>query len=168
MKQTTEQSIQVAKTAEWFNEAMLAAADYSSKVATRQLAFARKFAAQNGDFSWQKLMAAPDATEVKQSASEYLTFARDSVEDFAQASDRNFALLERAVDGAATATDGQALPPQAEAFGRQWVDGVKAANAAVKDGIRASCQVATDGLHSAKNGEEVVAAKSANGKAGKK
>lgn len=150
MKQTTEQpiqSIQAAQTAEWFNEAMLAAADYSSKVAARQLAFARKLAERGDEFTPQKLLS-PDTAEVRQSASEYLTFVREGLEDFAQASDRHFALLDRAVDGAAAG--GRAfLPPQAEVFGRQWIDGVKAANAAVKDGVRVSCRVAADGLRPA-------------------
>ena len=147
MKQTTEQSIESAKAAEWLNEAALAAADYSSKVAARQLAFARKVAARGEDFS--RHLSAPDAaeaaTEAKEAASDYLIFAREAVEDFAQACDRNFALWERAVDGAAAG--GQSfLPAPADAFGRQWIDGVKAANAAVKDGVRISCRAAAEGL----------------------
>lgn len=136
------QPLQSAKTAEWFNEAAVAAADYSSKAAARQLAFARKVAEQNGD--WRKLLTAPDAADIKRAASDYIAFVRETVEDFVQASDRHFALLERAIDGAA---DGRTILPQAEAFGRQWVSGAKAANAAVHNGVRASCRAAADGLN---------------------
>ena len=164
MKQATEQPIQAAKTAEWLNEAVLAAADYSSKVAARQMAFARKAAARGEDFS---RLSQPDAAEAKQAASEYLIFAREAVEDFAQACDRGFSLWERAVDGAAA--NGRAfLPAPAESFGRQWIDGVKAANAAVKDGVRISCAAAAEGLRPFEaNGKTNGAAKSET-KTGKK
>lgn len=158
MKTTTDYN--AGKTAEWLNEAAQAGADYSSRVAARQIAFARKLAGQGQDFSWQKLFTVPaDVSEVKQSVSDsvsasvsdYLAYARESVEDFAQVSDKHFDLLEQAVSGVAE-NNNALLPPQAQEFGRQWLNGVKSANAAVKDGIRTSCQIATEGLNQTFNG----------------
>lgn len=160
MTQAIEQPYQSAKAAEFFNDAALAAADYASKTAARNLAFARKIAERSGE--WQKF-APPEAAEIKQTASDYLTFAREAVEDFVQASERHFALLERIAENAAA--DGQTFfPPQAEAFGRQWASGVKAANTAMQDGVRASCRLAADSLGAADKTEN---AKSP-GKSGKK
>ncbi len=150
----TAQPFHNAEAFKLFNDAVMAAADYSSKIAARQFDFARKIADQNN--GWQNNLSAPDSAEVKKSVSDYLDFVRETVEDIAQASDRHFAWVESVIDGAVK--DGKPfLTPQAEALGQQWVSGVKAANAALQDGVRASCRATVDGINVAHNGDEEIA-----------
>lgn len=153
MKNTTQTAPQAA--AELYREAVQTAADYSSTVAARQLAFARKLAAQQKDFSWEKFFSAPEAP-----SAEYITFARELAEDFAQASERGLDIWERAVVGAAENARAF-LPPHAESYGEQWLNGVKTANAAFKDGVRAARNAAQIPAES-ENGRK------ANGAGGKK
>ncbi|MGI9306473.1 MAG: hypothetical protein ACR2P5_04125 [Gammaproteobacteria bacterium] len=131
------------KAAELFNEAAQSAADYSSKVAARQTAFARKMAEQHKDFSWEKLLSAPaEAFSTENAAVECAAFARELAEDFAEATGRHLDIWERTI--AQVAENAAPFFPQTESYRQQWVNGVKTANAALKDGVRASCGIAED------------------------
>lgn len=156
MKNTTQQTYP-QKAAELYNEAVRTTADYSSKVAARQLDFARKTAERRKDFSWDAFLGAPASAEVP--AAEYMTFARGLAEDFAQASERGIDIWERTMVNAAESARAF-LPPQAEAYGEQWLDGVKTAGAAVKESVRASCSAAGFAAKPA----ETENARKANGK----
>ena len=150
MKNTFQQP-SPQQAAELYKEAVETGADYSAKVAARQLAFARNLAKQHKDFSWEKFLSAPADSMSAEAPAEYMTFARELAEDFAQASGRSFDLWERTVVNAAENAR-NFLPPQAESYGRQWVSGVKTASAAFKESMRASCNAA--GLFAAADSPE--------------
>ncbi|MBE8158367.1 MAG: hypothetical protein HAW59_03110 [Betaproteobacteria bacterium] len=136
MKNTTQNTTQQAapqKAAELYKEAVQSATDYSSTITARQFAFARKLAEQHKDFSWEKLLNAP----AEAPTAEYMTFARELAEDFAQASERSLDIWERTMVGAAENARAF-LPPQAESYGEQWLNGVKTAGAAIKESVRAT------------------------------
>ncbi len=147
MKNTAQTEQAARQATALLNETTQVAADYSSKAMARQLAYARGVAEQGKDFSWQKFLAAPDSARVgvEKSVTDYLTFARESMEDFAQASERSLDIWQQAVEEAAENAS-TLFPPAGESYGRQWADGIKAANTAFKDGVRASCRIATDSI----------------------
>lgn len=154
MKHTAQTEQAARQATALLSEATQVAADYSSKAMARQLAYARGLAEQGKDFSWQKFLAAPDSVRVEKSVEDYLTFARESVEDFAQASERNLDIWQQAVEEAADNAS-TLFPPAGESYGRQWADGIKAANTAFKDSVRASCRIAADSISApAANGKE--------------
>ncbi|MGU9952106.1 MAG: hypothetical protein ACNYPH_07425 [Gammaproteobacteria bacterium WSBS_2016_MAG_OTU1] len=161
--QNTQSYFQSAQTAELINEATQATVDYSSKAVARQIAFARKLAEQNKGFSWQNALTTPGNTApLEQSVKEYFNFAQESLEDFAQAADRNCDIWERAITGSVQQTQEAFNVPQEE-VGQQLIDNIKTANVAVKNGVRASCQAAANGLQ-AKTATAQTATKNANGK----
>ena len=155
--QKTQSYFQSGKTAEFINEAAQATVDFSSKAVARQIAFAQKLAEKNKSFSWPNTLNSSDGNlPLEQSTKEYFAFAQESLSDFAQATDLGCDIWERAMTGSVRQTQEAFNLPQ-EDVGRQLIDNIKNTNVAVKNGVRASCQAAANGL-------QKTAAKPANGK----
>lgn len=165
MQNTTQNTQQYFNTqaqaaTELLNEATQAMVDYSTKAVARNVAFTRKIADRSKGFSLQKFWVAPaDTSHLEESVKDAWTFASESVDELVQATDRNCDFWERAMTSAVEQTQ-TFLPPQADVYGKKTIDNIKAANNAVKDGVRAVGQ-ATATI-------QPLVAKAVNGRKGKK
>lgn len=144
------QFFQPQKAMEFLGEATQAAADFSAKTISRQADFARKMAGR--DFSWREFWDSP-AEGAAAPVRECIAFARESAEEAANASERGCDIVERALT--VSVEQAQAfMPPKSEPYGRQLIENIRVASAAVKSGVRASYSAASAGLRA---GEENAA-----------
>ena len=168
MIQNTQTSFQAGPAVEFFSQAAQAATDYSAKAAARQVAFFRALGEKNRQFSWQTADASAVEESAKDCAKECAAYVRESLGDFAQAADSNCDAWERAMTGFVEQSEAAFNMPQTD-VGRRWLDNVKTANAAVKNGVRAACRAAVPGDSLEINAEEAAkTAKPAGRKNGKR